>query len=293
MPLTAAFIAVILIWSTTPLAIKWSALGLGFSFAVLGRMALGTALCALLLALLRVRLPVHRKARLAYTVGGLSIFGTMALTYWASQYVSSGLISVLFGLTPLITSMAAGLWLKEDALTRARLAGMLLGVAGLALVFADSFRMGAGAALGLLALLAAVTSQSFGLVLLKRIGDDSPPLATTLGSLAVSLPFFSAAWWLADGHVPHAVPLRAEAAMVYLGVVASALGFMLYFHLVRHVQASRIALVTLITPVAALMLGHVLNHESVLPQVWAGAALILSGLLLHQWGERLLPARGK
>jgi drug/metabolite transporter (DMT)-like permease len=288
--LAAAFVSVILIWSTTPLAIKWSALGVGFSFAVFARMALGAMLCALLLVLLRVRFPLHRRAALAYLVSGLSMTGAMGLTYWSAQYVSSGMISVLYGLSPLLTSLGAALWLKEEALTRAKLAGMLLGLAGLALVFADGFSLGTGAIMGLGGLLVAVSMQSLGLVWLKRIGDDSHPIATTLGSLVVALPLFFAAWLLADGHWPQSVPQRALAATVYLGVFGSVLGFVMYYHMIKHLDAGRIALITLITPVLALLLGHGLNNEAVLPQVWIGTALIVLGLGVHRWGARFMAA---
>jgi drug/metabolite transporter (DMT)-like permease len=284
MSLPAAFVSVILIWSTTPLAIKWSALGAGFSFAVFSRMAIGVLLCAVLLAAFRVRFPLHRKALLAYVAGGVSMFAAMALTYWSAQFVSSGMISVLFGLSPLVTSLGAMLWLKEDALTPSKLAGMLLGVLGLLLVFRGG--VSAGSILGLSALFAGVVAQSLGLVWLKRIGDDSPPLAMTLGTLTVALPLFFAAWYVADGHVPSAMPERAVAATVYLGVVGSVLGFALYYYLIKHMEAGRIALMALVTPVLALLLGHGLNDEAVLPQVWLGTASIVFGLCLHHWGER-------
>ncbi len=284
MSLPAAFVSVILIWSTTPLAIKWSALGVGFSFAVFSRMAIGVLLCVVLLAVFRIRVPLHRKALLAYLAGGLSMFSTMALTYWSSQFVSSGMIAVLFGLSPLITSVGAMLWLKEEAFTPNKLAGMVLGVLGLILVFRGG--LGAGSAVGLAALFLGVVAQSLGLVWLKRIGDDSPPLAMTLGILVVALPLFFGAWWLIDGHVPAEVPERSIAATVYLGTFGSVLGFALYYYLIKHMEAGRIALITLITPVMALLLGHALNNEEILPQVWLGTACIVSGLCLHRWGAQ-------
>lgn len=288
MSLPAAFVSVILIWSTTPLAIKWSALEAGFSFAVFSRMVIGTALCAALLVSLRVRFPLHRQARLAYVVSGTSMFGAMALSYWAAQFISSGMISVLFGLSPLITSLGAAMWLSEKALSPNKLAGIVFGLLGLVMVFYGNLHLGSGAAIGLAALLLAVALQSLGLVWLKRIGDDSPPLATTLGSLLVALPLFFAEWMYAEGgHVPNGLSLRAIAAILYLGVLGSVLGFALYYYLIKHMEAGRIALITLITPVLALLLGHVLNDEVVLPQVWLGTASILLGLCLHRWGGRL------
>jgi drug/metabolite transporter (DMT)-like permease len=69
------------------------------------------------------------------------------------------------------------------------------------------------------------------------------------------------------------------------------LGFALYFYLVKHMDTGRVALITLITPVIALLLGHALNNETILPQVWLGTASIVLGLGLHQWGGRWVRAR--
>ncbi|MFA5082894.1 MAG: DMT family transporter [Hydrogenophilaceae bacterium] len=284
MSIPAAYLGIILIWSTTPLALKWSAQGTGFAFAVASRMAIGLAVAILLIALWRVGLPLHRRARLSYLAGGLGLFGAMVLTYWGAQYIHSGLISVLFGLSPLITGLMAMVWLEEESLTPAGLAGMLLGLAGLTVIFGDSHEMGgAHAVAGVTALLAAVAIYSASLVWVKRIGDDSPPLATTAGVLAVSLPLFGLVWWLTDGHLPARVPLRAGAAIVYLGVFGSVLGFALYYYVIKHMEAGKVSLITLVTPVIALLLGSLLNGEVVSVRVWAGAALIGLGLGVHQW----------
>jgi drug/metabolite transporter (DMT)-like permease len=251
-------------------------------------MAISMMICILLLAVLRIRFPMHRKARHSYLASGLSMFGAMVLTYWSAQYVSSGLISVMFGLSPLITSLGAALWLKEEAITLNKLAGMLLGLTGLVLVFQGGLGLGDGAVLGVAALFIAVVMQSLGLVWIKKIGDDSPPLATTLGSLSVALPLFFAAWWMADGHWPATLPQRAVAATLYLGLFGSVLGFALYYYMIKHMDTGRVALIALVTPVMALLLGHGLNHEAVLPHVWFGTAFILLGLGMHHWGSAWL-----
>jgi drug/metabolite transporter (DMT)-like permease len=283
MSVPAAYLTVILIWATTPLAIKWSAQGTTFAFAVASRMLIGFAVAAVVLAVWRIGLPLHRRARASYLAGGLGMFGAMTLTYWGAQYIHSGLVSVLFGLTPLITGLMALLWL-EEALTPAKLAGMLLGLAGLAVIFGGSHEIGGAHALaGVAALVAAVTLYSASLVWVKRIGDDSPPLATTAGTLAVALPLFGLVWWTIDGHLPAAVPARAGAAIAYLGVFGSVLGFALYYYVIKHLEAGKVALITLVTPVLALLLGSALNGEHVGTRVWLGAACIGFGLSVHQW----------
>lgn len=285
MSVPAAALGVILIWATTPLAIKWSAQGTDFSFAVTARMAIGLAVALLVLVAWRIGLPLHRRARASYAAAGLGMFGAMTLTYWGAQYIHSGLISVLFGLSPLITGLLALLWLKDEPLTRAKLAGMGLGLAGLLVIFGDSHDMGGTHALaGVLALLAAVVLYSGSLVWMKRIGDDSPPLATTVGALVVALPLFALVWWAsADARIPVDVPPRAGAAIVYLGVFGSVIGFALYYYVIKHTEAGKVALITLVTPVLALLLGSALNGEHVGLRVWSGTLLIGLGLSVHQW----------
>jgi drug/metabolite transporter (DMT)-like permease len=284
MSVPLAYLGVIAIWSTTPLAIQWSAAGAGFSFAVLARMLIGVCVALTLIALARVPFPFHRQARRSYLVGGLGIFGAMLSTYWGAQYIHSGLISVLFGLSPLVTSLMAAIWLGEKALAPAKLLGIALALTGLALIFvAGHDSSGHQTVLGIVALLVAVVVYSGSLVGMKRIGDRSPPLATTAGSLLVCTPLFLIAWWLADGRLPEAMPPKSAGAIAYLGVFGSVLGFALYYYVIKHMEAGKVALITLVTPVLALLLGHLLNREAVEPRVWLGAGLISLGLIMHHW----------
>ena len=93
---------------------------------------------------------------------------------------------------------------------------------------------------------------------------------------------FAALWWLADGRPPVDIGPRSAAAIAYLGVFGSVIGFALYYYVIKHLDASRIALITLITPVIALLLGHALNGEAIGLRLAAGTTCILGGLVLHQ-----------
>lgn len=291
MSVSVAYFAIILIWATTPLALQWSTQGVDFAFAVLARMLIGVVIAGLLVLVWRIGMPLHSRARKAYLVAGLGLFGAMALTYWAARYVHSGLISVLFGVSPVMTGILAALWLGERSLTPLRLVGMVLAACGLATIFIHGDSLGDEHALtGLAALLVAVFIYSGSLVWLKRINDDSPPLATTVGSLLVSLPLFGLVWLASDGHLPAMVPPRSGAAIVYLGVFGSVIGFALYYYVIKHLEASKVALITLITPVLALLLGNLLNGENIGLRLWLGTGLILFGLSVHQADSLLQPA---
>jgi drug/metabolite transporter (DMT)-like permease len=62
----------------------------------------------------------------------------------------------------------------------------------------------------------------------------------------------------------------------------------LYFYVLKHVQASKVALITLMTPVSALFIGQGFNGEHITANVWYGTGVILAALVVHQWGDRLL-----
>ncbi|MDP2027178.1 DMT family transporter [Sulfuriferula sp.] len=282
MPIFAAYLGVILIWSTTPLAIQWSGVGTDFIFPLLMRMTIGLVACLILVRALRISMPLTRAALHAYLAAGSGIFGAMLLVYWGARYVPSGLIAVLFGLIPLFTALINRLWRNAEHFSRAGLVGIALGLAGLVLIFGAGSQLHAQALPGILAILAAVALQAGSLVWVKHTGADVPVLALTSGALLLVVALLLPLWWLLFGAVP-VWSVRAGLSTLYLGLFGSVVGFTLYFYVTKHLQAGQVALITLITPVSALLLGQALNGEHPGLDVWLGTALILLGLGVHQW----------
>lgn len=286
MAVPASYLAVILIWSTTPLGIQWSGEVVGYEFGVAARMVIGLALLALIVWLRRLPLPMDKQSLCVYVLGGLPLFIAMSSVYWAAQYIPSGWISVIFGLTPILTSVLAALLLQEQAFASGKLLGMLLGLAGLLMVFFESSNLGTHAWLGVAGVLLSVVAHSAGAVLLKRTRSNLPALSVTTGSLIVATPLFVANLVM-NSKWPEFIPDKTLYAILYLGVFGSAIGFTLYFYLLSKLSASRLALITLITPITALLLGAQLNDEIISTQVWTGTALILCGLALYEFGHVL------
>ena len=289
-----AYLGVILIWSTTPLAIQWSAQGASFSFAVMARMLIGLVICLLLLRATRTEFPFTPAARRLYAISGLSMFVAMLLTYWGALHIPSGLISVIFGLLPLVTGLFSSLWLSERTLTPTRISGLGIALVGLWTIFGQPWPGDGRATLGTLAVVAGMMAQALGLVWMKQLNLRASPLAITTGSLGVAVPCFVLAWAVADSaRLPPDTTLRAAAAIVYLGVLGSVVGFTLYYYVIKHLDTGRVALITLITPVTALLLGQTLNSEFIPARGWTGIALIGTGLLLYEWQalRALQPAR--
>ena len=287
MSIPAAYIGVILIWSTTPLAIQWSGDEVGWLFGITTRMCIGVLTGLVAVLLFRISLPWHSAARRTYLAAGLGLFCAMTLVYWSARYIPSGWISVLFGIAPMITGVMAHFWLQETALSPARITGLLLGIAGLAIMLIGTRSLGPGAALGIAGLLLSVTAYSASAIAIKRIGADIPALATTVGGLAVTVPLLLAVYAVTGEPLPSHVPPRVAVSIAYLGMVGSVLGFALYYYVLRHVEATRVALITLLTPVIALLLGKLLNGEDIHAEAWGGTATILTGLLLFEYGQRM------
>ncbi len=286
----------ILIWSTTPLAIQWSGQGGGYLFGVTARMVAGALLCGLVMLVLRVALPLHRDALRTYAAAGMGIFGAMICVYWGAQFIPSGWISVLFGLTPMVTGGFALWWLQEEGFTPFRILGLVLGLLGLLVLFGSGATLGGQALFGAVAVLVSVVLHSLSAVWVKRVGANLPAMAVTGGGLLVAAPAYLVCWWLFDGRLPEELPLRTLGSIAYLSVFGSVLGFMLYYYLLRHVEAGKTALITLVTPVLALLLGAALNAEHLGWKVWLGTLLILTGLACHYWGGRVsvrMPLAGK
>ena len=288
MSVPAAFIGVILIWSTTPLAIQWSSEGWGYLTGVTGRMLLGAVLCLTLVKLMKSELPWHRQALLTYFAAGTGVYGAMMSTYWGAQFVPSGLVAVIFGLSPIVTAFVATLVLKEQGFTPGKVLGMLLGIAGLIIIFKADISRSTLAWQGIVALLFATLLHSSSSVWVKKIAADLPALTVTCGALLVASPAYVLTWWLVDGAVPAHGSLRAGLAIVYLGVFGSMIGFTLFYYILKKMEANRVSLITVITPVIALLMGQFINHEVISATVWLGTACILAALIMHQWADRFI-----
>ena len=288
MSVPLAYIGVIIIWSTTPLAIKWSGGDSGFLFGVTARMLIGLLFSSVLIMLVsRRHLPWDAVARKTYLVAGIAIYGAMLSVYWGSQYISSGFISVIFGLNPIVTGIMAALWLNERSLTPVKILGVILGVVGLIIIFSQGIHLGNHAVFGIAAVCLSVLLHSWSSVWFKKLEISLTALEITHGGLLVSVPLYLLTWFILQGSWPENFSQRSLGSIVYLGIFGSVLGFILFFYILKHIDVSRVSLITLITPVVALLLGYALNNEVLNSGVWLGTGLIMLGMSFYQWSDKL------
>ncbi len=278
-----AYLSMIIIWSTTPLAIKWSSQGLNFITGLSLRMLIGAALASVLSFIWYRSIPMHKCARQVYLASASAIYGAMMLVYWGAQFIPSGLISVLFGLTPIVTTGFAFYLLNNEQLSVNKFIGALLGIIGLIIIFIEQIDLGEQAILGIAAVLVSVLLHSISAVWIKHLNVPLPALIVTTGGLLYSMPLFIISFVVFAEPLPEQLPSRTLAAIVYLGIMGSVIGFVSYYFVLAKLSPSTVALATLITPVSALFLGTWFNNESISPSIFAGTACIMCGLIIHQF----------
>ncbi|WP_235048805.1 DMT family transporter [Methylomonas sp. MK1] len=281
--LALAYLGVVLVWTTTPLAIKWSSIGVSYVFGAMARMTTGLACLLLLLLLLRRRLPLNRPALMTYLAVAVQLYGSMLITYWSAQFVPSGWISVIFGLSPFMTAFMAAAYLKERSLGWGKLFAYGLGVGGLVVMFSSALELDELALQGVIGVLVATFIHAASAVWVKQIDARLSALQLVTGGLLISVPLYFGTWyWLDDGKLPETIPEQTLYSIAYLGVVATTLGFALYYFILNNMQATNVAMMNLMTPIMSLLLGYTVNHEPLTLKTMAGTALIMCALLIYE-----------
>lgn len=288
MSVPISYLVVVIVWSTTPLGILWSSETVSPTMAVLLRMLMGTLVGVLLLSVMRIKLPLHRTALKLYSYSVVGVFGGMLLSYLSAQYITSGMISLVFGLAPIISGVLSQKILGTAKLSGFKKSGMALALIGLVIVFYENILVFNAPVYGMAFILSAVFLFSLSGILVKSIKIDIHPAATTVGTLCMSLPLFTLAWWLSDGTLPIAQwSGKSLYAIAYLAIFGSVIGFFAYYYVLQKLTATTVALITMMTPILALALGHFLNNETLSWNLLIGALHVIIGLGLYLFGSRV------
>jgi drug/metabolite transporter (DMT)-like permease len=291
-PVKVSYFSMVLIWSTTPLGIVWSSESVSPSLAVLMRMLVGLFMGALVVAVTNVRVPWNKSACLLYSYSSIGIFGGMLLSYMAAKTVPSGIISLMFGLAPILSGLLAQQLLNEPKFSPIKLIALASALVGLYFVSYNQVQNSQTQGLGLVYVFMAVCFFSLSGVMIKRVKIAIHPMATTFGALVFVTPLFFIAWWLLDGELNiQNWNVRSLWAIGYLGLFGSLIGALAYFHVLQNLNASTVALTTLITPSFAIGLGAWLNNEPLSIELITGAVIIVISLGFFQFGDKYLKAK--
>jgi probable blue pigment (indigoidine) exporter len=285
----ALLVAVPLLWGSAFVAIRAGLLAGAspFIFAEY-RYVLATALVAIAAMASRQPLPDRRSFLATSLVGGVLMMGGYAgLLYWAEQYTSGGLASVLVSTAPVWTAIVAFPVLPLERLGRLGSAGVALGLAGVVVLFLPGIaNVHSLAVPGLLAAAGSAALASVGAVMLRKANLRASSLWNLTGEFGIASLVLLVPALLLPGGLTFPVTTVTIGMTLYLAVGASVLGYGLYFHLLQRTGPARAMTVTYLNPLVGLTTGFLFLGESVTAMEIAGFALVLFAVLLLQLERR-------
>ncbi|NNP68079.1 DMT family transporter [Acinetobacter sp. Ac_5812] len=282
------FIAVVLIWSFTPLAAVLTVHEIHWAWGLFFRFSIAIPLALICLFYFRQKLILTPQALISYSAGAVGLFGSMTFCYMGATRVSSGMISIIYGTAPLWSGLIAVFILKRERFLKRQWYGLTLALFGLSLTLGigtDHIQLDS---LGVLYEMIAVLLYVFSMFAVAKVGAKIHPIIQTTGSTLVSwfgylclLPFF-----LSD--MPTQFPsLQTSLALLYSALFSSVLAMIFYFHLIQKLNPTTVMLITILTPVFATCWGFLFNQETLSSHLVMGLMLLCFGLFLYAYRNRL------
>jgi drug/metabolite transporter (DMT)-like permease len=310
------FLLLATVWGSSFLFIKIGLEeGLSPLTLVAYRLGIAVVVLAAVARLLGARLPTRDGQRKLLGLSVINIFVPFLLITWAELFIPSALAAILNGLVPLFTIVIASLFLRDEPITVNRLAGLVIGFAGAVLLLSRDLGeqpgiTGSDALLGQLAMVLACISYAASAVFVRRYLNHADlvvdprsgprallPVEAALGQTVVSavlvILLAAVAEWLPGRAAAVPPTLSAWFAVAWLGVLGSAIAYLLFFRVIRVWGATRTALVTYIMPIVGIVLGVLVLQEVIDARVIAGTVLIIGGIALvnSSIGQRRLFGR--
>jgi drug/metabolite transporter (DMT)-like permease len=283
LPVSAVWILTCLIWSTVWLFIKIGVTDVPPATFAVARLIIALAVMAPVTLLSRAPLPRHPRDWKLIAFTGVVLLGVnYALLNWGLQHISSGLTAVLQAMTPAFALVFAHYLLPDERITSRKVAGLALGVGGIAMIFWDQLTFGGGRAfLGSVSVTSGAICVAFAYVFVRRGGHHLRPEVLTTGQMTAALaPLLVYAWIVEGNPLQVTWTPRALQSAIYLGLAASALAAWLNYWLLTRVGAVNLLIMGLVEPVIAILLGAWILGESMSVRAMAGGIVILVSVWL-------------
>lgn len=200
---------------------------------------------------------------------------------WGQTRIASGLASILNATTPIWGVVVAHLFTRDERMTGRKLAGVLLGFGGVAVMIGPALLNTLGGdTLAQLACVTAALCYALASVWARRFkAMGVSPVTVTTGQLSAGALIMLPIALLIDQPWSQTLPsLGAIAAILALALVCTAFAYILYFRLIDSAGATNALLVTLLVPPIAILLGSLFLNEVIAPRDFAGMGLIAIGL---------------
>ncbi len=203
------------------------------------------------------------------------------LIYWAEQYLAAGVTAIFFSTFPLFTALFANFLFRSEPFRPRVQVGLGLGFLGVLVIFERELLQTrfepilAAASLGVLTAAAAGSVSS--LIVKKRLSAVDPVALSLQQMVFGAVALLAIGLAVGESRALHATP-KALLAVLYLGLAASALAFVLYYWLLQKLSAITLSLLVFVLPVVAVLFDWLLLGQKLAPQTAVGMLIILGGV---------------
>ena len=278
------WLALCAIWGSTWLFIKIGLQDLPpISFAGI-RFLIATIVLITVVRVRQLPLPQTRKDWMTILFTGvLSFTLNYGLLFWGEQRTTSGLAAILQTIIPVIGLVLAHYYLPNEQMTWSKVAGTLLGIGGVVIIFAHQLQGGGPSAFaGSVSIVIGAFCVAWSNVLVKARGTHMHSAVLSAGQMACGfVPLLIAGWSLEGNPFYFHWTTQAVFALFYLAIIGSCCAFLLFYWLLRRVEVTKIMLISLVTPVIAVLLGLWWLGEGVTWYIVAGGVCIMAGIALN------------
>jgi drug/metabolite transporter (DMT)-like permease len=280
--ITLALALLCLIWGTTWAVIQIGLAGIPPFSGVALRFGVAALILLALARFLHIKMGKARRERVLWWINGLLAFCvSYGVVYWSEQWVPSGLAAILFATNPLFVSLLAHWALPSESLNRAESIGILLGFVGVGVIFSEDFHAlgGQQVRLAALVMLLSPLAAAIASVAVKRWGKGIHPFSLSAVPMGITAGIMGALAITYERGAHFDWNGSSIGALLYLAVFGSVITFTLYFWLLAHLPAKRLALIAYVIPLVAVGVGW-LRGEPMTVRTLAGAALVVIGTAL-------------
>lgn len=281
-----------LLWGSSYLFIKLMSGQVPALAIAAGRGLLGAAALALW-SLWRRQNPLPRRAEIVpwIVLGTTNGWLPNVLVAYALTQLASGPAAMIQAASPLVTALGAHFFFAEERLGRRRLAGILLGMAGVALLIGPRLFEGGGTALSVLAMAGVALSYTTANLYVRSVpAATGEPARLALGQQMFSGTIATALTLAVLGPSAFLPVADHLPAMLALGVLATAIPVTVFMRLIRAAGPTRAAMTGYLVPTVAVILGVVMLHENLELRQIFGGCIILAGVFLVTTAPRRVGA---
>ncbi len=259
------------------------------SFAA-ARFTLAVFILGFVIRFQKIPLPkTKRDWKLLAITGVLQFSVNYSLVFWSEQYISSGLAAVLQGMISVFGLVLASVHLPNEKITEIKIVSVLLGIGGVAVIFIEQLQINSWLAFaGCVAIVVGAYAAAHASILVKAYGGNLHPASLVFGQMICGiLPIIIYAFSVEGNPLKLNWTWRALISVFYLTIFGTIAAFWLYYLLLSKIESNKAMMISLVTPLIAVIIGGLFLGEKLPPQTFFGGALILAsiGLIVFKKGK--------